>query len=280
MASNTSICSKLLVLTLLSTAICTGGTFAADKSTYFTSDGNNAAAKVVYEYKPDSLFQVNVQMGFLSDVAFKKGETITYIGAGDTKRWLIDQATVDGTAHLYLKPLAPGIQTNMIVNTDQHSYRLYLVSVTSNYTPIVQFSFPETTSMQAMLDHPLPWKDKAEKEYFDLYMEKDGTGYVPKDINRKYTLKDHGDVTKDMEPLEIFDDGTRTYIKIRPSNKYDMPVLYNVKDNKIELVNYRIKNGFIIADRVFTKARLFFGPKTWLDIVSADTSYQGGRDTK
>ena len=49
------------------------------------------------------------------------------------------------------------------------------------------------------------------------------------------------------------------------SNKYDLPVLYNVDyENKMTLVNYRIKNGYIIADRVFRKARLCYTPKhTW-----------------
>lgn len=269
-----------LLLVLCCTSTLSASAMAMDKPTYFTSDGNNAAAKVVYEYKPDSLFQVNAQMGFVSDVALRKGESITYIGAGDTKRWLIDQASVDGTTHLYIKPLAAGIQTNMIVNTDTHSYRLYLVSVTENYTPIIQFSFPEDSSLQQQLHKPLPWKDSAEKEYFDLYMEKDktGSGYVPKTINRNYAVTRHGHVEAAMYPSEIFDDGTRTYIKIKPSNTYDLPVLYNIKDNRIELVNYRIKNNCIIADRVFTKARLFFGPKTWLDIVPADSHYKGGSD--
>lgn len=73
--------------------LCTSA-YAMDKSTYFTGDGDCTAAKVVYDYKPDSLFQVNAQMGFVSDIQLKPGEKITYIGAGDTKRWLIDQSAM------------------------------------------------------------------------------------------------------------------------------------------------------------------------------------------
>ena len=50
--------------------LCTSA-YAMDKSTYFTGDGDCTAAKVVYDYKPDSLFQVNAQMGFVSDVQLK-----------------------------------------------------------------------------------------------------------------------------------------------------------------------------------------------------------------
>lgn len=267
--------------TLLISSLClllTTTIYGADKSTYMTSDGNNSAAKVVYEYKDSSFFQVKATMGFISDIAFKSGEKITYIGGGDSKRWLIDQATVGTTPHLYIKPLAPGIESNLIVNTDRHSYHLYIVSTPNEYTPIVEFTYPEDTasSFQAMVEKPLPWKNKAEKTYFDIYtVEKDGH-YIPKKLNRKYELKKHGDLDNSLLPEEIFDDGTRTYIKMPKSNKYDMPVIYNMQDNKPALVNYRIRDGYIIADRVFRKARLFYTPKTYADIEPSDSIYQGG----
>lgn len=270
---------KKLILTCL---ICTVGVsaYAADKSTYMTSDGDCTAAKVVYEYKPDSLFNVNVQMGFISDIQLKAGEKVINIDAGDTKRWLIDQATVGGTAHVYIKPLAPGIQTNMIINTEQHSYRLYLVSVSENYTPIVQFVFPEESSFRKLVEKPLPWKNKEEKNYYDVYMTQTKSGqYVEKKINKKYKVKKHGQLETSLYPSAIFDDGIHTYIQMPRSNKYDLPTLYNVDDsNKLTLVNYRVKNGYIIADRVFRKARLCYSTKTYLDIMpSGDGSiYRGG----
>lgn len=269
---------KSFVVALL---ICclSSSAYAMDKSTYFTGDGNAQAAKVVYDYKPDSLFQVNAQTGFVSDIQLKPGEKISYIGAGDTKRWLIDRAMVGNSEHIYIKPLAPGIQTNMIINTDARSYRFYLVSVAENYTPIVQFDFPDESFKKA-LAAPLPWKNKEEKEYFDIYMMKKGSKFVPKNINRKYKIRKHGgklDAT--ILPTEIFDDGIHTYIHLPDSNRYDQPTLYNVQDNKMTLVNYRVRNGYIIADRVFQKARLCYTSKTYIDITPSDMNYKGGGST-
>ena len=97
--------------------------------------------------------------------------------------------------------------------------------------------------------------------------------------NRKYKVKKHGKLEKTLYPTEIFDDGTRTYILMPQSNKYDLPVLYNVDfENKMTLVNYRIKNGYIIADRVFRRARLCYTPKTYLDILPSDELYGGAED--
>ena len=261
--------AALLVCCLTSSAM------AMDKSTYYVHDGVGDAAKVVYEYKPDSLFQVKAQMGCISDIELKAGEKINYIGAGDTKRWLIDRATVGGTEHIYIKPLAPGIETNMIINTDVRSYRFYLVSVAENYVPIVQFDFPDE-SFQKALAAPLPWKNKEEKLYFDIYTEKKGNSYVPKKINSRYKVKKHGKLDTSVLPLEIFDDDTRTYIHMPDSNKYDQRVLYNVQDGKLTLVNYRVRGNYIIADRVFNNARLYYTSKTYVDITPSEQEYKGG----
>lgn len=48
------------------------------------------------------------------------------------------------------------------------------------------------------------------------------------------------------------------------------------KDGKLTLVNYRIRDGYIIADRVFTKARLCYTSKSYVDITPSDSIYKGG----
>ncbi len=163
----------------------------------------------------------------------------------------------------------------MIINTDQRTYRFYVVSVSKNYTPIVQFSFPDE-AFKKMIQKPLPWKTKEEKTFFDIYTVKRGNTYVPKKISRGYEIKKHGNISSALLPEEIFDDGTRTYIKMPASNKYDMPVLYNIQDKKPSLVNYRIRDAYIIADRVFEEARLYYSPKRYLTITPSKNVYEGG----
>lgn len=264
---------KRLLATVCLCCLSSSMTMAMDKSTYETSNGNGIAAKVVYEYKPDSLFAVHTHVGYVSDITLRAGEKVTYIAGGDTKRWLIDQASVGNVTHIYIKPLKSGINTNMIINTDQRSYRLYVVSDDGDYTPILEWEFPEDNTFQKMVDHPLPYKDKAEKQFLDLYTVKKGNTYVLKDINRNYKIRKHGKLSPDVLPTEIFDDGTRTYIHMPPTNKYDQPTLYRVNErNKEELVNYRYRDGYFIADRVFTKARLRYTSSLYIDILPAKTN--------
>lgn len=85
-----------------------------------------------------------------------------------------------------------------------------------------------------------------------------------------YRLEGSKQASKELFPLQIFDDGTRTYIEMPQNNKYDLPVLYNVDDaekkGKLTLVNYRMHGAYFIADRVFAHARLYYSHKVYVDI--------------
>lgn len=261
MKLKTKIGTALLALSLLG---C-GQIFAEDQPVYALSDGTAHASKTTYEFKADSQFEVHTQKGYVTDIKLKPGETITYLGAGDTTRWLVDQSSVGGVTHVYIKPLADGIRTNMIINTSSHSYRL-IIDEGVDFTPIVEFSFPSEDMRQTLLTKPVLTKE--EKKFSDIYMKKGKSGKrVLKTLNKNYKINKHGSFTEDMLPTEIFDDGIRTYYKMPQSNKYDLPTLYLVEDGKLSLVNYRVRGEFFIADRVFNKARLKYSSKKYIDIV-------------
>lgn len=255
----------LVLLTALLSGTCMMA-HAEDQEYYSVSDGTPHAAQTTYEFKPDSLFEVHTKRGYIVDIKLKPGETITYMAAGDTTRWLIDQSTVAGITHVYIKPLEQNIMTNMVINTNTHSYRL-LIDEGNGFTPIVQFSFPQEDMQKALLTNPV--LSKEEKEFSSIYMTKQKSGRrVLKKLNKNYEIKKHGKFSEDMLPTEIFDDGTRTYYKMPKSNKYDLPTLYLVEDgNKLSLVNYRVRGQYFIADRVFEKARLKYSSTRYIDIV-------------
>lgn len=245
----------------------------AAKAVYTADDGYASASKISYEYHDSSLYTVDTQIGFATDIVLHPGESLVGIIAGDTKQWAIDKAMVGGTCHVYIKPLVPNVTTDMIINTDKHSYRL-LVNSTDTYNPVISFDFVE--EMYQQLAKTTVYKDRAEKEYLDIYTEQKDGHFIPKKMHYGYTVKSSNkDLTDDLLPVKIFDDGVRTYIQMPPQNRYDLPVLYNVdpSDNKkLTLVNYRVKGDFYIADRVFNHARLQYSSKLFIDIYPKKTN--------
>lgn len=257
---------SLAASALLITTLSTSYSYAEDaQSLYNTWEGTKSAAKITYEYKPDSLFEVHTKLGYVTDIKLKPGETINYMAAGDTRRWQIDTSIVNGITHVYIKPMAKGIMTNMIINSSSHSYRL-LIDEGNDLSAIIEFSFLKE-DMQKSLLKPFPLTKK-QKNFNEIYTTKKDGHLKLKKMNRHYQIKKHGKFDDDVLPTEIFDDGTRTYFKMPQSNKYDFPTLYLVDDqNKLSLVNYRVRGKFFVADRVFSKARLQYSPRRWIDIT-------------
>lgn len=231
--------------------------FAAgwQKPVYVPSDGESKGARVTYEYKDDSLFYVNTKLGFVNDIELRPGEVVTHIAGGDTKRWLIDKAIVGNVQHVYIKPIEPDIDTNIIINTNQRAYRLYVV-VSNDYDPLISFTFPDSPASGQRLrvpeDNPPVYGDR---------------------VNKNYEIRVKKKADKSLIPLEIFDDGRQTFIRISKDNKYDLPVLYSIDSwNKknIAMVNYRVKGEYIIADGVYPHGRLFYQQKFWIDFFNLE----------
>lgn len=229
----------------------------AQKAVFESVDGSRNGAAITYNYKSDSLFQVNAKVGNVTDIQFRSGETIGYIAGGDTKRWMIDKAVVAGVPHIYIKPIVGDISTNIIVNTNLRSYRLN-VSSTDEYDPLVIFNVPD--------------------EIGNGRLQVDGDRIPPvPERNYRYKFEAKKKADANLMPEEIFDDGTKTYIRINERNKYDMPVLYAVDpwDKKLTLVNYRVKDTWFIADKVMEKGRLFYHQNFYIDFENLQKQKMG-----
>jgi len=198
-------------------------------------------ANVTFKYDPESQYEINTQIGYITDVQFHAGETITFLSTGDSQRWMLDATSVGDIQHLYIKPTAEENSTNLIVNTNQRIYRLILHS-TKQYISIVNWSYVEDVE-NAKNDSTSSQEPKIsikEIKYNDAYK-----------IKRSKS--------KNWLPVKIYDDGIRTYISVPRESKNDLPTIHILDGKKSNLVNYRITNdGWFIIDRIFDKAILSF----------------------
>lgn len=225
---------------------------------------------LIYPYEVGRVYPVKTQLGRITDIELKAGERIQNVLAGETKRWGIETAMVGRVPHVYVKPKAVDISTNFIINTNQRSYRLVLTS-TDSYTPIIRWKYAkEIQKSRKTLRNQNNHVTAIDEEIFMTWHE---GKLVPKVLNDAYRLQGSKRANQSLYPKRVFDDGTRTYIEVPKSNRYDLPVLYNVDDaekkGKLTLVNYRIRHGYFIADRVFQHARLYFSHRVYVDIYPA-----------
>ena len=259
------IAQKTLLLFILLSLFSLPAAFANPKAVYTVNDAKYTASNAIYEYHSGSIYNVHVSLTRVTDIALPAGENFSKAVSGDTAQWLIDTAKVGNVSHVYLKPLANNISTNMIINTDKRSYHL-LVTSQGTYNPLITFTITEDKTKAS---RAISLKKTPETEFMDIYTEKNMYGDITiKPMNYNYEMKSNKGMDEELCPKKVFDDGIRTYIEM-PQNRYDLPVLYNVDPQdkkKLTLVNYRIKGKYYIADRVFNHARLQYTSKLYVDI--------------
>ncbi len=237
---------KYILLLLFFMLICTSSGFAAVQMEFNNgilgvSDSTVSKSVVYFEYSPETQYEMNTQLGYVTDLQLRYGDHIINTMAGDTERWMIETAVVDGVPHVYIKPTQEDISTNIIINTTQKTYRL-LVHSTDNYIPVAIWIYPEDSILV---------KNEGKKKRPDAI----DTALVSLYYNYNYTIKSKKKV---WIPKTIYDDGTRTFISIPSDTKNDLPVIHILDDKLPALVNYRVKDGWFIVDRVFKTAVLNF----------------------
>lgn len=209
----------------------------------YTQDAVNSQGNstMVFSYSPNQLYKIYCRMGFITDLAFKKGETINYVGGGDTAGWSISKTNVDGVEHLLIKPVVETGTTNFFIATDKHTYQV-IVNSSNWYNPMVKWVYGQETITENLLE-----KKKNERVI---------TGNVNvsniTDMDFNYVASGNGN-----KPELIFSDGEKTYLKFKSIKNKQVPIFVRAKNRKeMSLVNYTVKDNYYIIDKVFDVAQI------------------------
>ena len=203
-------------------------------SVSYTQDAINSQGNstMLFRYAPNQLYKIYCRRGYLTDLVFKKGETIKYVGGGDTAGWAVSNTTVDGTPHLFIKPVVETSATNLIVTTDKRSYQLIL-NTSDWYNPIVSWTYDAETRNANLIE-----EQKNER----ITMGKVNVANV-EDLDFNYDVSGSGN-----KPNMVFSDGTQTYIKFKKAAKKQLPIFIRERGHKeMQLVNYTIKDNYYIV---------------------------------
>ena len=175
----------------------------------------------------------------ICDIELQAGETVNDVISGDSARWVVEASKAGNAAHIVLKPLDAGLETNLVITTDRRTYHINLKSVQKGNTPHIAFTYPE--------DIHTKLKNNEEKDKKDHQWNTANVDGQPKDLsqlNFSYDIK--GDAS--WKPLQVFDDGHQTFIKLPPQvESSDAPVVMARNNGQDTLVNFRMK-GTVYVD--------------------------------
>lgn len=156
----------------------------------------------------------------------------------------------------------PNIETNFLITTDRHAYRLYAKSSESFFVPTVGWNYPEE-SVAAFASI------QKEKQRFEAQVA--GPALEAANLNFKYKVKPDDDYS--WTPVRVFDDGSKTYIQMAPGMKNSEAPAFFIREGKeLNLVNYRVKGDYYVVDRLFEEGELRCGKN---DVVTITKEKSG-----
>jgi len=211
------------------------------------------AASAVLPFVDGQIYHVLTAPEAVTDIVLQPGEMLGSVAAGDTARWVIGDTTsgtgVDKRAHVLVKPIGPGLATNLVITTDRRTYHLTLTSAAGPAMSAISWSYPQDTMLAlkrssdaALAAAPIASALDVDQLHFDYAITGDRV---------------------DWRPLRAFDDGRQTYIEM-PAGlaATDAPPLFVIGDKgAAELVNYRLRGRYYVVDRLFNVAEMRLGTK-------------------
>ena len=214
----------------------------------YTQDAANSQdnSTVVFKYAPNQLYKIYCRAGYLTDLSLKKGETVTFVGGGDTSAWAVEKTTVDGVPHIYIKPTVATNTTNLIITTNKRSYQLIL-NTSDWYNPMVTWTYgqEETSAINLRDEQSTISKINGNVE----------------SLNFNYKISGQSSV----KPVAIFDDGEKTFLRFDKIPKR-LPSLFIRNKGKIFMTNYKIRDNCYIVDTVADEIELRISDKEILRI--------------
>jgi type IV secretion system protein VirB9 len=207
-------------------------------------------------YDGGEVYKLRGVVGYQIDLEFQPGEEFVGLGAGDIE----GLSFVGQDNHLFLKPKAAKVATNITVLTNRRHYHLdYSASPqrASDADAVIyalRFSYPDSAAKTAA---------ELAAGRINSQLEQPGR---PRNIDYWYC----GQPT--MQPLEASDDGVHT--RIRFAANTDLPAIFVRNDDDSEsLLNFSMDEGDVVIHRV---AKRFILRRGKLTGCIVNQGYVGG----
>ncbi|MGH8261781.1 MAG: TrbG/VirB9 family P-type conjugative transfer protein, partial [Steroidobacteraceae bacterium] len=188
-------------------------------------------------YDPDEVYRIHGFVGYQIDVEFQAGETFVGLASGDIEAL----SFVARDNHLFLKPHAAAIDTNLTILTTRRAYQL-------DYTATA--SRPDETDPDLMYVLRFVYRDgrpaaaEAEAEQHAIEQRLQSAAAVrPHNLDYWYCG------SPSLRPRAAWDDGVHTHVRF--GAQAELPAIFVANDDGSEsLLNFDIESGAVVIHRV------------------------------
>lgn len=223
-----------------------------------------APNEVLYDYEPSKEYVVEVPLGWPADVVLEPGEVVHNIVGGDrqplqegeTPRWEVKEGVSESqytpVQHVFLTASHVGQKMGVIVTTSRRTYYLTVRSVKTTPIRAVRWTYPAPPVAPVVEKPPsvLPDTEKPQRYHIGYAIE------AP-------------DPAPDWTPLQVLDDGRKTYLLFSPVVLYqEAPFLRLIGPQGPQLTNSRQYQTVYIIDQLISRAELRLGAGEHAQVVT------------
>ncbi len=208
-------------------------------------------------YNAEEVYRLQGQVGFEIDLQFEPGETFVGLGAGDIE----GVAFVAQSNHLFLKPKAANVGTNLTVLTSRRHYQF-------DYRAAATAQVPRPAEQMYAIRFTYPPEPVAASAELAARVK---TGFAAAQANAPEN-SDYwycGDPA--LKPVAAWDDGVHTWLRFGARAEQPAVFVRNA-DGSESLLNFTMDGGDVVVHRV---ARQFTVRRGRLAGCIANRGYNG-----
>jgi len=190
-------------------------------------------------YDPSEVYRLPAYAGYATDIEFESGEHFVGLGTGDLQG-LVYRAQEN---HLFIKPRAADVNTDITVLTDRRVYHFDYVSIDhppdashADLLYALRFLYPSggSEAMPAAKTASAPRRTGTSP-----------SAPAPRRMNLNYGYCG----SRQLRPLAAWDDSAQTHLRFAPGQ--DMPALFlSDADGSESLLNFHIEKEDVVIHRV------------------------------
>lgn len=183
-------------------------------------------------YVPDQVYRLRGFVGYQIDLEFEAGESFVGLGAGD-----LESLTFAAQAnHLFLKPRAVGVDTNLTVLTSRRAYHF-------DYSASARRPDPDVEDIVYVLRFTYPPPLASGKDPAAALARALESAGAPRNFDYWYRG------SPELKPIAAADDGMQTRLKF--GTQQELPAIFLRNDDGSEsLVNFTVEGADVIVHRV------------------------------
>jgi type IV secretion system protein VirB9 len=222
---------------------------------------------VEFVYSQEAIYTILTLPGMHTHIKLGEGEGVVMTPRlGDTIQWRVD----GGPRDIFIKPIRENLVTSMTLVTNKRTYQFDLRSGAKGGRryQMVSFQYPDDEAQVRLQEQHAKEVVAAEARRLDSQLVSPPTD--PTQQNFNYVIE--GDAA--WKPVTVFDDGKFTYFRLQ-SKAQELPAFFLLdKDGKASLVQYTVRDDFVVIQRVAERFLLRLGKN---DVRVSQKGKEGNR---